>query len=267
MNTITVPDPDIVKAEALDYVKHRFAGLFSNNTLIASEVKMHPDDIKDVLLMNSIKCPGAIGRVEFLYFTSPQCYLAEDNYLKSYGTKVHAVTILYSGNFSILPYFEGEERRFINLLADMIMQFALVYNRGIFEAYVKAFLSDRDAVIFVGPEDYNALFAAANLYSKGEPPRFSHIESGGTVAMKVPKEDLLPIPFDTVFVFRTGNTVFMKPIERDEVFDVLMQGYTETRSTLFGILAKNDELRNAVEEVMRRAAEHDRSGGTGAEST
>mgnify|MGYP001772647453 CR=1 FL=1 len=87
-----------------------------------------------------------------------------------------------------------------------------------------------------------------------------HIESGGVVAIKVPKEDLLPIPFDTLFVYRIGNTVYIKPIGRDEVFNMLVRGYPETRSGLFEILAGNDELRNAVEEVVKRAAEeHDRS--------
>lgn len=260
MDAVTVPDLDTVKSKAVEYVTNHFGHLFSNSTLIVSEKRLHSDDMKDVLLLNSIKCPGAIEKVEFLYSTSPHCYLAEDSYGMPYGTKLRAVAILYSsGNFSILPYFEGDVQRFINLLADMITQFALIYDRGIFEAYVRAFLSDENAVIFVGPEDYNALFAAANLYSSGKPVRFSHIESGGVVAIKVPKEDLLSIPFDTLFVFRDGSTVFMKPIERHEVPDMLIQGYPETRSGLFEILTNNDELRNAVEEVIKRAAEHDRS--------
>lgn len=261
MDVVTVPDLDTIKSKAVEYVTNHFGHLFSNSTLIVSEKRLHSDDMKDVLLLNSIKCSGVIEKVEFLYRTSPLCYLAEDSYGMPYGTEVHAAAILYSSdNFNILPYFKGDERRFINLLADMLTQFALVYDKGIFEAYVRAFLSDENAVILAGPEDYDTLFAVANLHSNGEPPRFSHIESGGVVAIKVPKEDLLPFPYDTMFVYRIGNTVINKPIGRDEVFNMLIQGYPETRSRLFEILAKNDELRNAVEEVIKSAVEeHDRS--------
>ena len=245
-------DLDLVKKKSLEYVNAHFSHLLEEGTLIHIEPHLLANEIKQVLLLNSIKCPGEISKVEFLYHAKPHCYLAEDNYGKGYGTRVIGVQMRSTPNgFAVNPYFDEDVKPLLTLISDQILDYVLVYNRSFFEAFVRAFLSDENVVVLAGPDDPVAFGVSMyNLSGGKENVRSMYIVSGDVYVAKIPKEDLLPIPYDTLFVFRDDRTVYNKPMSREEVFNMVMANYPETRSRLLEILARNDELRKAVEEVV-----------------
>ena len=252
-------DPDLVKKKSEEYVSQKFSKLLQQGTLILYEPKLTEEEMKEVLLLNGIKC-DEIKKYGFVYYSPTPCYIADTRkYTLRYGTKVKGVFVqhaLTSSGIDVTPYIEGEENVVLTLLTNLITQYAVFYNRSIFEAFMRAFVFDENAIVLAGPNDPPKFRFTIHELGGKDSVRQMYILVDDILIMKIPKEDL-PTPYDTLFIMGVDGTVFGVATTRENIFDLAINNYEAMRSKLFEILSANKDLMEAVEHVFEQVSKEE----------
>lgn len=251
-------DPDIIKLKAKEYVRNLFSDIIEKGTLILYEPKLSCDEMREILLLHGVKCPE-VKRRSFAFYSPMPCYIIDDvRYSYKYGTKLKGLFVRYADTFDgydVTLYLEGDEESILSVASDLIIQYAIFYSKSIFEAYSRAFVFDDDAIIIIGPNDPPTFRSILYAFSGGRDyVRQMYILVNDILVAKVPKEDLLPLPFDAISIYRVSNMVFYNAISREDIYKMVVANYEAMRSKLFMILSRNDEIMKVVEQVFEEAS-------------
>ena len=249
-------DPDIIKLKSEEYVRNLFSDVIEKGTLILYEPKLTCNEMREILLFHGVKCPE-VKRRSFAFYSPTPCYVVDDRYNYKYGTKLKGLFVRYADTFDgydVMLYLEGDEENILSLASNLIIQYAIFYSKSIFEAFTRAFIFDDSAIIIAGPNDPPTFRSILYAFSGGRDyVRQMYILVDDVLVAKVPKEDLLPLPFDTISIYRVGNTISYNMIGREDVYKMVVANYDAMRSKLFKILSQNEEIMKVVEHVFEEA--------------
>ena len=252
-------DLELVKQKIKKVVEDRILKLTFNGTVILSEPAFKPAELHRFLQAHFVYCPSAeFKAVLSMHYTEPHCYITGIRELK--GKKLVGVFIRNTLNEpDVVPYFEHERDELIEDISTMMSSIAMVYHKGLFEAYARAFLNDNNAVVLAGLDDIYAFAPVLEELTGGKPVDYEFLNTKHYFVMKVSKAVLKRAPYDTILVIDKGDTVFALPATRDEVFEMLMKDYDAYRSETLEILSRNDELRELIERAIEEAEEEQES--------
>ena len=243
-------DPDLLKRNIKDALTEKVARLMFSGTLVLLETPVDPKNLRRFLQSYYVYCQSEeFKQVLFMYYTEPQCYIQRIKPLK--GRKLAAVFVRDTLSVpDVIPFFQHERDEFIDTVADMVASMAVVYDRGLYEAFVRAFLNDPDSVILFAPNDFFTVTAALETLTGRKDVKYEYIVTKRYIVVKVGKNQAPNAPADSISATLAGNGVRLEATDREEMYGLLIEDYPEFRSEVLKNLAENDELREFIERII-----------------